>query len=558
MLFPIVLAAWLAITVGAGLLHGAGATPLGPVIPQAAVPAEKGSAGSLTKAASQAAGPEQVELDGRPLFGVWSSNEFSAEQRVEPVNRILQQAVLSRRPVQITVREHNNLPVLALDGQVLITVTRRDAPDGLDPFAQAQRWKAELEKAIEQGRRERHPDHVRRSLLLAAALMLLAWLGQRALGWLGRNLAQRYFEPAAIDPARPMRVQGLRFLLRSGMLALKIGLWISAIALAAQPFPSARIGFYRVATALSDSLASPFLPLGENSYSVLDVVVLLGLFVLLTRLVGVLQGLLRSRVLRYTGINVGAQEAVAFVVRYGLLFIGTLVLLQLWGLDLSSLTLFAGVLGVGVGLGLQGITKNFVSGLVIIFEQPIRVGDFVEIGDLQGTVQRVNLRSTEVLTLDRIAIIVPNSEFLESRVVNWSHGSTTSRLQVPLGVAYGSDPQQVTQALCEACADVDGILKEPEPQVFFQGFGDNALNFHLLIWINQPLRQYEIISALNYRIEAVMRQYGITIPFPQRTLHLSEGALQLQLPTELSRALLGGLPGPQVGADVSTEAMPPG
>ena len=155
-----------------------------------------------------------------------------------------------------------------------------------------------------------------------------------------------------------MRVQGLRFLLRSWMLALKIGLWISAIALAAQPFPSARIGFYRVATTLSDSLASPFLPLGENSYSVLDVVVLLGLFVLLTRLVGVLQVLLRSRVLRYTGINVGAQEAVAFVVRYGLLLIGTLVLLQLWGLDLSSLNLFAGVLGVGVGLGLQGITPG--------------------------------------------------------------------------------------------------------------------------------------------------------------------------------------------------------
>ncbi|WP_259721372.1 mechanosensitive ion channel family protein [Synechococcus sp. CS-1328] len=527
----------MAITAGVGGLQGVGATSLWPSPAESKAPAATETAGALTNAASLAAGPEPVELDGRSLFRVWSSNEFSAEQRVEPVNRILQQAVLSRRPVQLTIRERNNLPVLSLDGQVLLTVTRRDAPDGLDPFTQAERWKAELEQAIEQGRRERQPDHVRRSLALAAGWLLLAWLGQLALGWLARNLAHRHREPASEDPARLMRVEGLHFLMRSGVLALKIGLWIAAIALAAQPFPAARIGFHRVVTALSDSLASPFLPLGERSYSVLDVVVLLGLFVLLTRLVGVLQGLLRSRVLRYTGINVGAQEAVAFVVRYGLLFIGTLVLLQLWGLDLSSLTLFAGVLGVGVGLGLQGITKNFVSGLVIIFEQPIRVGDFVEIGDLQGTVQRVNLRSTEVLTLDRIAIIVPNSEFLESRVVNWSHGSTTSRLQVPLGVAYGSDPQEVRQALCEACADVDGILREPEPQVFFKGFGDNALNFKLLIWINQPLRQYEIISALNYRIEAVLRHYGITIPFPQRTLHLGEAALQLQLPPELSRAL---------------------
>ena len=135
----------------------------------------------------------------------WSRSTASSSRPCSPV-----------APCRSRFESSNNLPVLALDGQVLITVTRRDAPDGLDPFAQAQRWKVELEKAIEQGRRERHPDHVRRSLLLAAAWLLLAWLGQRALGWLGRNLAQRHFEPASADPARPMRVQGLRFLLRSG------------------------------------------------------------------------------------------------------------------------------------------------------------------------------------------------------------------------------------------------------------------------------------------------------------------------------------------------------
>ncbi|QNI71920.1 mechanosensitive ion channel domain-containing protein [Cyanobium sp. NS01] len=143
-------------------------------------------------------------------------------------------------------------------------------------------------------------------------------------------------------------------------------------------------------------LAVPFLPLGERSYSLLDVVILVALLV---RAVWLVLQLLRSRVLRYTGMSAGGQEAVAFVARYGLLLVGTLVLLQLWGLDLTSLTLFASVLGVGVGLGLQGITKNFLSGLIIIFERPIQVGDFVEIGDLQGSVDSLGLRSTKVTTL---------------------------------------------------------------------------------------------------------------------------------------------------------------
>jgi small-conductance mechanosensitive channel len=254
--------------------------------------------------------------------------------------------------------------------------------------------------------------------------------------------------------------------------------------------------------------------------------------------VGLLQAVLRGRVLRHTGISLGAQEAIVFLLRYGLLVLGSLVLLQLWGLDLSSLTLFAGVLGVGVGLGLQGITKNFVSGLVIMFERPIQVGDFVEIGDLEGTVKQVNLRSTEVVTLDAISIIVPNSEFLESRVVNWSHGSPISRLRLPVGVAYGSDPKAVRTALVEACGDHPDVLKQPPPRVFFTGFGESSLDFQLLAWISQPMRQYDIRSDLNFRIEAALRRHGITVPFPQRDLHLRAGALPIELPPELSQALL--------------------
>jgi small-conductance mechanosensitive channel len=292
----------------------------------------------------------------------------------------------------------------------------------------------------------------------------------------------------------------------------------------------------------------PLLPLGARSYSLLDVVILLALLLLLIRAVGLVLGLLRTRVLRYTGLSLGGQEAVAFLTRYGLLFFGALVLLQLWGLDLSSLTLFASVLGVGVGLGFQTISKNLLSGMVIIFERPIQVGDFVEIGDLQGTVQKLGLRSTVVETLDRIAIIVPNSEFLDSRVVNWSHGSPVSRLQVPVGVAYGSDTTAVREALIAACEGRRSVLRDPPPQVFFSGFGDSSLNFTLLVWTSEPRRQYEIKSDLNFRIEALLRQRGITVPFPQRDLHLSGESLELRLSPELEARLTPPRDQPEAGS----------
>jgi small-conductance mechanosensitive channel len=271
---------------------------------------------------------------------------------------------------------------------------------------------------------------------------------------------------------------------------------------------------------------------------VLDAVVLVALFLVLVRGVAFLKGLLRIRVLQRTGIEPGSQEAIAFVLQYGLLFLGTLVLLQLWGLDLTSLALFASVLGVGVGLGLQGIAKNLISGLIIMFERPIKVNDFVEVGDLQGTVTRVNLRSTEVVTLDRISIIVPNVEFLESRVVNWSHGSSVARLRIPVGVAHGSDPQVVRKALLQACQDLPDILETPPAQVFFKGFGESSLDFLLLVWINQPRRQYEIRSELNFRIEAILRQHHLTMPFPQRDLHLRHERLEVVFPAEITDALL--------------------
>ncbi|NQV10229.1 MAG: mechanosensitive ion channel [Cyanobacteria bacterium] len=500
-------------------------------------PAQVGPA-TAAEAAELDPGSAFVVVDGVELFRVRSSNDYSAEQRVEAVNDVLSDTVASNDPAEVSVVERNGLPVIAIDDKPLLTVTRRDGPEGVSPEALAEIWRRQLGRAIERGRQERQPATVLRLVLISLGMLLGAWIVQRLLGLAFRRL----FPQAMVPPDREAEVgatdlQGSRLLLRFLLRTLQLATWIGVIARCISLFPVSRTWLGKIRDALADSLASPFLPLGERSYSVLDILVLIALFLLLAKGLGVVHQLLRTRVLRYTGIGKGSQEAIAFIVQYTLLFVGSLVLLQLWGLDLSSLALFASVFGVALGLGLQGITKNFISGLIIIFERPIEVGDFVEIGALQGTVQRISLRCTEVVTLDRIAIIVPNSEFLESQVVNWSHGSPTSRLILPVGVAYESDCQEVRQVLIKACQGYGGILSEPPPKVFFKGFGDSSLDFSLLVWISQPMRQYEIISDLNFRIEAALRDHQITIPFPQRDLHLRPGSLQLSLPPELSDAL---------------------
>jgi potassium efflux system protein len=148
------------------------------------------------------------------------------------------------------------------------------------------------------------------------------------------------------------------------------------------------------------------------------------------------------------------------------------------------------------------------------------VGDLVRVGELVGTVQHIGARSTQILTLDQITIIVPNSQFLEQQVVNWNHGNPVTRLRVPVGVAYGSNIDSVRAAILDAVKGNAEILDYPQPQVWFMGFGDSSLNFELLVWISVPKNQFKLISDLNYKIESNFRLYGVEIPFPQRDVHV--------------------------------------
>lgn len=227
-----------------------------------------------------------------------------------------------------------------------------------------------------------------------------------------------------------------------------------------------------------------------------------------------------ARVARASGIDAGSLDPAFRLLRYVASFAAALMFVEAWGFDLSSFSFFAGVVGVGLGFGLQHVVNNFVSGVLVGLERQIKPGDFVRVGEWTGTVAHVGARSVEIRTLDRVSILVPNSRFLESEVVNWSHGDPTFRLRVPVGVAYGSDVSGVRTALLEAARGHSSVLAEPPPRVEFGGFGDSALEFELQVWATDPRIQARLKSDLNYRIEASLRRRGITVPFSQHDIHV--------------------------------------
>jgi small-conductance mechanosensitive channel len=229
---------------------------------------------------------------------------------------------------------------------------------------------------------------------------------------------------------------------------------------------------------------------------------------------------IKRRLLGRLKFHIGTREAIASVMGYLLSALSFLIVLESAGIDLSSLTVVAGVLGIGIGFGLQNLASNFISGITLLFEQPIKVGDYIQVDDLFGTVEKISIRSTIVRSRDGVFVIVPNIRFVETNIINWSYQDPKCRLHIPVGIAYGTDPAGVTEALLTAARKEPDVLSDPPPKVWFQAFGDSALDFELLVWIDEPQNSDPIKSALNFRIECELRQRGIEIPFPQRDLHI--------------------------------------
>jgi small-conductance mechanosensitive channel len=243
--------------------------------------------------------------------------------------------------------------------------------------------------------------------------------------------------------------------------------------------------------------------------------------------------LLDRRLANRRHIDPGLRYTICRLGKYVIFTIGLLVALkQAFAIDLTSIAVIFTALSVGIGFGLQYIAADIASGFILLFERPIRIGDRVTIGEDEGDVQSINLRTTVVTTNDRIAIIVPNSKLVSQRVVNWSYGDPRARIAIPIGVADDSDIELVTATLIEASQDVANVLAEPKPRVQFLKFGDYSLDFRLLVWTNQPRRHVQIRSDINYRIARLFRARSIRIPYPTQEFLLKG------LPRELEPSLL--------------------
>lgn len=242
-------------------------------------------------------------------------------------------------------------------------------------------------------------------------------------------------------------------------------------------------------------------------------------------------------------IDPGLRYTIGRLIRYFVITIGTLVTIkQAFAVDLTSIAVIFTALSVGIGFGLQYLAADIASGFILLFERPIRVGDRITIGDDEGDVESINLRTTIVSTNDRIAIIVPNSKLVGQRVINWSYGDPRARIAIQIGVAQDSDIELVSKTLIEAADGVEFVLTDPPARVQFMKFGDYSLDFRLLVWTRQPRRHVQIRSDINYRIFRLFQEHKIRIPYPTQEFLLKGG----QLPKDFQTALMGDDDGPRM------------
>ena len=256
-----------------------------------------------------------------------------------------------------------------------------------------------------------------------------------------------------------------------------------------------------------------------------------GLLVLITTvfLSRILTRLLQRRIAKRAYLDPGLQYTLGRLTQYLIFILGVVLAIKVASpaIDLTSIAVIFTALSVGIGFGLQYIAADIASGFILLFERPVRVGDRITIGEDEGDVQSIKLRTTVVTTNDRISIIVPNSKLVSQRLINWSYGDPRARIAIPVGVATDSDIDLVTHTLLKAAEGVDNVLNDPPPKVQFLKFGDWSLDFRLLVWTNRPRLHTQIRSDINYRIDKLFREARIEIPFPQTELRLRGGELNL-------------------------------
>jgi small-conductance mechanosensitive channel len=270
-------------------------------------------------------------------------------------------------------------------------------------------------------------------------------------------------------------------------------------------------------------------PLLGIKLSLIQIFLLVALLIAVFWIASRTKRFLFDRFLVNSGLDRSLQYAISQIISNVVLVVGIFVVLENTGIHLAALTVFAGAVGVGVGFGLQNIASNFISGLVILAERPITIGDRVEVAGIAGQVEQIRARSTVIRTNDNISMIVPNTKFIDSPVTNWTYGDPRVRFRLPVGVAYGSDINKVREALLAAGEENSNTLQDPAPSVFLEKFGDSSIDFELVVWSSEmSYRPRRYRSDLNFAIERKLREAGIEIAFPQRDLHIRSGVLKVE------------------------------
>src|SRR5881296_2672296 len=270
-------------------------------------------------------------------------------------------------------------------------------------------------------------------------------------------------------------------------------------------------------------------PLPAVSLSLLQIFLLIALLVAVFWISSRTKRFLFNRFLVNSGLDRALQYAIAQIISNVVLVVGVLIVLENTGIHLGALAVFAGAVGVGVGFGLQNIASNFISGLVILAERPITIGDRIEVAGIAGQVEHIGARSTVIRTNDNIMMIVPNTKFIDSPVTNWTYGDRRVRFRIPVSVAYGSDVKQVREALIAAAREHPATLSDPAPDAFLEKFGHSTIDFQLVVWSEEMSRRpSRFKSDLNYLICKHLGAAGIEIPNPQRDLHIRSGTLKVE------------------------------
>jgi small-conductance mechanosensitive channel len=266
--------------------------------------------------------------------------------------------------------------------------------------------------------------------------------------------------------------------------------------------------------------------------------------------------ILQDEVLPKMSLPRGVGNSISSLSYYALVFAGLAVALVAAGFEMSQLTIVVGALGLGIGLGLQNVVNNFVSGLILMFERPIQPGDVVEVGGVSGKVREIGMRATTLSTFEGADVVVPNGMLLSEKLINWTLSDMDRRIDVNVGVAYGTDPRRVLELLMEVTKSTDGIAAEPVPAVLFTGFGASSLDFGIRAWTNNFGDWVKIRSELTIRVYAALQDAGIAIPFPQQDLHLRSVSPEAMAALAARRATEAGTAATPAEAPAPLPAQP--